>query len=238
MCSSDLCFDAQNQPRLDTLLDLVALGTVADVVRLDANNRRLVAQGLKRIRAGRMQAGVAALFAVARREPARASAFDFGFALGPRINAAGRLADMTLGIECLTTDDAGRAAELAAQLDAINRERREVEAGMRALAEAAAGSVYLAVRDGLDMVLIEACRPRSTMFTPRLDVGSRAPLANSALGRAYLWALPAQDRHQLIESLRLARGSDWDSLEPGLLSALRRADRCGYTLSEIGRAHV
>ena len=102
---------------------------------------------------------------------------------------------------------------------------------MQALAEAAAGSVYLAVRDGLDMVLIEACRPRSTMFTPRLDVGSRAPLANSALGRAYLWALPAQDRHQLIESLRLARGSDWDSLEPGLLSALRRADRCGYTLS-------
>jgi single-stranded-DNA-specific exonuclease len=88
----------------------VALGTVADVVKLDANNRRLVAQGLKRIRAGRMQPGVAALFAVAGREPARASAFDFGFALGPRINAAGRLADMTLGIECLLTDDAGRAA--------------------------------------------------------------------------------------------------------------------------------
>lgn len=125
------------QPRLDALLDLVALGTVADVVKLDANNRRLVAQGLKRIRAGRMQPGVAALFAVARREPARAAAFDFGFALGPRINAAGRLADMTLGIECLLTDDAGRAAELAAQLDAINRERREVEAGMRELAEAA-----------------------------------------------------------------------------------------------------
>jgi single-stranded-DNA-specific exonuclease len=83
----------------------VALGTVADVVKLDANNRRLVAQGLKRIRAGRMQPGVAALFAAAGREPARAAAFDFGFALGPRINAAGRLADMTLGIECLLTDD-------------------------------------------------------------------------------------------------------------------------------------
>ncbi len=123
------------QPRLDTLLDLVALGTVADVVKLDANNRRLVAQGLKRIRAGRMQAGVAALFAAAGREPARAAGFDFGFALGPRINAAGRLADMTLGIECLTTNDPGRAAELAAQLDAINRERRDVEAGMRELAE-------------------------------------------------------------------------------------------------------
>jgi single-stranded-DNA-specific exonuclease len=129
-------FDAAAQPRLDTLLDLVALGTVADVVKLDANNRRLVAQGLKRIRKGRMQPGVAALFAVARREPARASGFDFGFALGPRINAAGRLADMTLGIECLSTDDSGRAAELAAQLDAINRERRDVEAGMREQAEA------------------------------------------------------------------------------------------------------
>ena len=80
---------------------------MADVVRLDANNRRLVAQGLKRIRAGRMPAGVAALFAAAGRDPRQATAFDFGFALGPRINAAGRLADMTLGIECLLTDDAG-----------------------------------------------------------------------------------------------------------------------------------
>ncbi len=130
-------FAADAQPKLDALLDLVALGTVADVVKLDANNRRLVAQGLKRIRSGRMQPGVAALFAAAGRQPARAAAFDFGFALGPRINAAGRLADMTLGIECLVTDDATRAAELAQQLDHINRERREVEAGMREQAEAA-----------------------------------------------------------------------------------------------------
>ncbi|MBN8489059.1 MAG: single-stranded-DNA-specific exonuclease RecJ [Burkholderiales bacterium] len=129
-------FDAANQPRLDSLLDLVALGTVADVVRLDDNNRRLVAQGLKRIRRGQMQPGVAALFAAAARRPERASAFDFGFALGPRINAAGRLSDMTLGIECLLTDDPGRAEELARQLDAINRERREVESGMREQAEA------------------------------------------------------------------------------------------------------
>lgn len=128
-------FDAASQPRLDALLDLVALGTVADVVKLDANNRRLVAQGLKRVRSGRMQPGVAALFRAAARDPARASAFDFGFALGPRINAAGRLADMTLGIECLLTDDPVRAGELAAQLDTINRERREVEADMRELAE-------------------------------------------------------------------------------------------------------
>jgi len=128
-------FDAATQPRLDALLDLVALGTVADVVRLDANNRRLVAQGLRRVRAGRLQPGLAALFAAARREPARASAFDFGFALGPRINAAGRLADMTLGIECLLADDAARAEVLARELDAINQERREVEAGMREQAE-------------------------------------------------------------------------------------------------------
>ncbi len=125
------------QPKLDTLLDLVALGTVADVVKLDANNRRLVAQGIKRIRAGRMSAGVAALYAVAQRESLRAAAFDFGFALGPRINAAGRLADMTLGIECLVTDDAQRASDLAQQLDTINRERRDVEAGMREQAELA-----------------------------------------------------------------------------------------------------
>ena len=129
-------FDSASQPRLDALLDLVALGTVADVVRLDRNNRCLVAQGLKRIRAGRTQPGVAALFAVAGRDPRQASAGDFGFAIAPRLNAAGRLADMTLGIECLLTDDAGRAAELAALLDAINRERRTLEAGMREDAEA------------------------------------------------------------------------------------------------------
>ncbi len=129
-------FTPASQPRLDALLDLVALGTVADVVRLDANNRRLVAQGLKRVRTGRMQPGLAALFAAAGRDPARASGFDFGFAIGPRINAAGRLSDMTLGIECLLTDDAGRAAELAQTLDTINRERRQVESGMREQAEA------------------------------------------------------------------------------------------------------
>ena len=124
-------FDAASQPRLEPLLPLVALGTVADVVRLDSNNRRLVAQGLKRIRAGHMPPGIQALFDAAGRKAPAATTFDFGFALGPRINAAGRLADMTLGIECLLTDDAARAAELARQLDAINRERREIEGGMR-----------------------------------------------------------------------------------------------------------
>ena len=124
-------FDAQSQPKLDALLDLVALGTVADVVKLDANNRILVAQGLKRMRTGRMQPGVAALFRAAGREARRATPFDLGFALGPRLNAAGRLADMSLGIECLTTDDDGRAWAIAQQLDAINRERRDIEAGMQ-----------------------------------------------------------------------------------------------------------
>ena len=120
-----------HQPRLDSLLPLVALGTVADVVPLDANNRRLVAQGLARIRAGQLPAGLDALFSIAGRAAPKATTFDFGFALGPRINAAGRLADMTLGIELLLTDDAARADELARQLDAINRERREIEGGMR-----------------------------------------------------------------------------------------------------------
>ena len=124
-------FDKATQPRLEPLLPLVALGTVADVVRLDANNRRLVAQGLKRIRAGHLPAGMAALFAVSGRQAQAATTFDFGFALGPRINAAGRLADMTIGIECLLTDDPARALALAQALDAINRERRSIEGGMR-----------------------------------------------------------------------------------------------------------
>jgi single-stranded-DNA-specific exonuclease len=124
-------FDAQTQPKLDSLLDLVALGTVADVVRLDANNRILVAQGIKRMRAGRMHAGVAALFRVAGRESRSASPFDLGFALGPRLNAAGRLDDMALGIECLITDDEGRAWSIAQQLNEINLQRREIEAGMQ-----------------------------------------------------------------------------------------------------------
>ena len=124
-------FSAETQPKLDALLPLVALGTVADVVKLDANNRRLVAQGLKRVRMGAMPAGLASLFTASGRVAKVATTFDFGFALGPRINAAGRLSDMTLGIECLTTDDPSRADELAKTLDSINRERRVIEGEMR-----------------------------------------------------------------------------------------------------------
>jgi len=124
-------FSPENQPKLDALLPLVALGTVADVVKLDNNNRRLVAQGLKRIRAGQLPPGMQALFKAAGRDARVATTFDFGFALGPRINAAGRLSDMNLGIECLITDDVAAADELARQLDAINRERRDIEGDMR-----------------------------------------------------------------------------------------------------------
>ena len=135
-------FTAALQPKLDALLPLVALGTVADVVKLDANNRRLVAQGLKRVRAGAMPVGLASLFVASARSAPVATTFDFGFALGPRINAAGRLADMTLGIECLLTDDAARGAELAKMLEGINRERRNIEGSMREQALAVAESLF------------------------------------------------------------------------------------------------
>ena len=118
------------EPDLRALLDLVALGTVADVVKLDANNRTLVAQGLARMRAGKASAGVNALFRAAGREPARATVFDLGFMLGPRLNAAGRIDDMALGIECLLADDPAVAQRLAQQLDTLNRARRDVEADM------------------------------------------------------------------------------------------------------------
>jgi single-stranded-DNA-specific exonuclease len=115
---------------LGALTDLVALGTIADVVPLDANNRNLVAQGLKRLRAGRGQHGIAALLRAAGRNPAEASSFDFGFIAGPRLNAAGRLADMSLGIECLLAEDEARAMNCAQQLDRLNRERKKIETDM------------------------------------------------------------------------------------------------------------
>jgi len=124
-------FTEATQPKLNTLLDLVALGTVADVVPLDRNNRILVAAGLERIRNGLAAPGIAALFKVAGRSPRTARAADLGFAIGPRINAAGRLTDMTVGIECLLAADPARADELARQLDELNRERRAIEADMQ-----------------------------------------------------------------------------------------------------------
>ena len=119
------------EPNLAQLLDLVALGTVADVVPLDHNNRTLVAQGLARIRAGQSCPGIAALLRIAGRDPARVTSADLGFAVGPRLNAAGRLTDMSLGIECLLCEDEGRGLEMARELDSLNQERRRVEQDMQ-----------------------------------------------------------------------------------------------------------
>jgi single-stranded-DNA-specific exonuclease len=124
-------FEGKTEPNLGNLLDLVALGTVADVVKLDSNNRILVQQGLQRIRAGRCNAGMRALLQVARKSTAQISSYELGFVVGPRLNAAGRLDDMSLGIRCLLTDDDSEATEIAAKLDALNHERRSIEAGMQ-----------------------------------------------------------------------------------------------------------
>lgn len=124
-------FTVENQPKLENLLDLVALGTVADVASLDRNNRILVAAGIRRIRQGNCQPGIKALFDIANRQTNSANAFDLGFAIGPRLNAAGRLADMTLGIRCLISNDSNEAQRLAAELDRMNRERRSIEGAMQ-----------------------------------------------------------------------------------------------------------
>lgn len=146
-------FAAGEVPNLAELLDLVALGTVADVVPLDHNNRILVAQGLARIRQGRCCAGISALIGVARRRQNDLTAGDLGFALGPRLNAAGRLEDMSLGIECLLTDDSARALELAQRLDGLNRERRQIEAEMQDEALASLAALSLAETDDLPVGL-------------------------------------------------------------------------------------
>lgn len=142
-------------PRLANLLDLVALGTVADVVKLDRNNRILVQQGLQRMRAGRARPGLRALMEVAGRESSRMSAADLGFALGPRLNAAGRLEDMTEGIRCLLTEDEPEARALAADLDALNRERRVLERDTREAAELQLETIELQGEPPLALVLAD-----------------------------------------------------------------------------------
>ena len=132
----------RSEPDLAVLLDLVAVGTVADLVPLDRNNRVLVAAGLRRIRAGLACAGIKALFAVAGRDPERACASDLGFAIAPRINAAGRLDDMAIGVHCLLSADPAEAQRLAAQLDAINAERRELQASMTDEAAAILAAIH------------------------------------------------------------------------------------------------
>jgi single-stranded-DNA-specific exonuclease len=135
--------NALARPNLAGYLDLVALGTVADLVPLDSNNRILVQQGLQRIRAGQCRPGIRALLEVAGRNPGRVVAADFGFAVGPRLNAAGRLDDMSQGIECLLCEDPERARELAQRLDALNRERREIESDMKQQALQAVAALHL-----------------------------------------------------------------------------------------------
>lgn len=144
-------FSKQNiaEPNLAEFLDLVALGTVADVVPLDYNNRVLVAQGLRRIRAGRCRPGIRALLEVAKRSLDRIVSSDLGFAVGPRLNAAGRLDDMTLGIQCLLSDDPYRAREIAQQLDELNHDRRAIEATMQREAMSALDSIQLTDSDAL-----------------------------------------------------------------------------------------
>ena len=144
-------FAGKTEPNLADLLDLVALGTVADVVRLDHNNRVLVEQGLARIRAGRMSPGIRALMQVAGRDPSRASTYDLGFVVGPRLNAAGRLDDMSLGIACLLAENERTATKLASKLDTLNRERRSIESDMRDVALASLEDVDVGARYALSM---------------------------------------------------------------------------------------
>src|SRR5438128_4964471 len=161
----------KTEVNLGALTDLVALGTIADVVPLDANNRNLVAQGLKRIRTARAQPGIMALLRAAGRNVGEASSFDLGFVAGPRLNAAGRLADMSLGIECLLTDDEARAANCAQELDRLNRERRRIEAAM--------------LEQALDEVKKLAEEDRSTFFVPGWHEGVGGILASRLKDRLH-----------------------------------------------------
>lgn len=175
------------RPNLAPWLDLVALGTVADVVPLDRNNRILVHQGLRRIRAGRARPGIAALAEAARRSTRRMRAADLGFAIGPRLNAAGRLDDMSAGIECLLADDLATARPLAARLDALNLERRDIEQAMTAEATVlvdktgADGESSVCVYDPgwhQGVIGIVAGRVRERLHRPTIafaDAGETAP---------------------------------------------------------------
>lgn len=206
------------EPNLASLLDLVALGTVADVVPLDYNNRILVARGLARIRAGQGCPGIRALARVAGRDPARIGVTDLGFSLGPRLNAAGRLADMSLGVACLLADDDAEALRLARQLDALNGERRAVEAEMHAQALGALGRLEIGEQGTLPsglclfdpgwhpgVVGILASRIKERLHRP---VIAFAPIAGGDL-RGSGRSVPAVHLRDALESI--------DTRYPGLL---------------------
>lgn len=200
---------------LQSLLDLVALGTIADLVPLDANNRLLVAAGLRRIRAGRANAGIRALLRAAGRDERRISAADLGFAVGPRINAAGRLADISLGIECLLAGDDTRADELARALDAMNRERRQIEQSMREQAldtlpdAAATGNAQVLFGEGWHegVIGLVASRVKDRLHRPVV-----------ALARASADASLLRGSGRSIPGVHLRDALDWiDKQAPGML---------------------
>jgi single-stranded-DNA-specific exonuclease len=210
------------EPDLCVLLDLVALGTVADLVPLDYNNRVLVEAGLRRIRGGRANAGIAALIEASQRRAATLCAADLGYALGPRINAAGRLEDMGLGIECLLTDDPRRAGDLAATLSSINAERRELQATMVEQGEALVVD-HLATHDGATLPVGVVLFDES--WHPGV-IGLVASRLKERLHRPVIACAPAApDSDEIKASARSIAGfhvrdalADVEAREPGLLS--------------------
>jgi single-stranded-DNA-specific exonuclease len=222
-------FGERPEPNLGNLLDLVALGTVADVVPLDRNNRILVAQGLRRIREGRLQPGVRALFKAAGRDPMRASSFELGFLVAPRLNAAGRLADMSLGIEALISDDAAHTLNIARELNQLNLERRQIEAGMQDEALARLGE-------------LDAEATAITVFQPDWHAGVVGILAARIKDRYHrpVFAFARADNDEVkgsgrsISGLHLRDALDLISKrEPGLLRRFGgHAMAAGVTLAE------
>jgi single-stranded-DNA-specific exonuclease len=204
-------------PNLANFLDIVALGTVADVVALDQNNRILVHQGLQRIRSGKTRPGILAMLKVAGREPARLASSDLGFVLGPRLNAAGRLTDMSVGIHCLLTEDPVLALELASELDSLNRERRSIEQDMQMAAQKSLDSLQLdadSLPDGIvlyhgdyhqGVVGILAGRIKEQYFRPTIAFANE----NSETLKGSARSIPGVHMRDLLERIH--------TLYPGLI---------------------
>ncbi len=199
-CSQRANGVTRNRP-VTQWLDLVALGTVADLVPLDANNRILVEQGLRRIRAGQCVPGMRALLEIAKRAPADLVASDLGFSVGPRLNAAGRLDDMSIGIRCLLSDDPLQARSLANELDVLNKQRREIEAGMQAQAQAAVRHLGPLATDSrrVALCLFDAVWHQGV-------VGLVASRIKDRVGRPVVAFAPAGDGVQLRGSARSIPG--------------------------------
>jgi single-stranded-DNA-specific exonuclease len=231
-------WSAAQCPRLDDLLPIVALGTVADVVKLDANNRRLVAQGLTRLRRGNSFAGINALFTVAGVDVRQATPSTLGFSIGPRINAAGRLSDMSIGIRCLLEDDPARAAEIAQELDRLNKERREIEAQARADALVQANDLIvdrgLSIHDRLSLILHDASwhqgvvgliagKLKEHFHRPTIIFASDSQTPDQLKGSGR--SIPGVHLRDVLERI--------DTLHPGLLRAFGgHAMAAGMTIAQ------